>query len=59
MKRRCPTPRKVAHPTQAAAKKHQGSLYAKEGKVAMVHVYRCRCGSWHVGGRRKALGRRR
>lgn len=58
-RRRCPTPRKIAHPDRAAAQRHANSLYAAEGKVAMVHVYKCRCGAWHVGGRRKARGRRR
>lgn len=58
-KRRCPTPYKQAHATKAAAQRHVSSLYAKEGKAAMVRPYLCRCGSWHVGGRRKKFGRRR
>lgn len=59
MSRRCPTPNKVAHPNEAAARKHQGALYAKEGKAALVHAYKCKCGAWHVGGRRKKFGRKR
>lgn len=56
--KKCPTPAKNAHPTKADAQRHAGGLYAKHGKTAMVHVYKCRCGAWHVGGRRKARGRR-
>jgi hypothetical protein len=59
MAQRCPTPTKVAHPTETAAKRHAGGLYAKEGKVALVHPYKCKCGAWHIGGRRKKFGRRR
>lgn len=57
-KRRCPTPAKVAHPDQATAQRHVDSLYAKDGKAALVHAYHCICGAWHVGGRRKKFGRR-
>ena len=59
MTRSCPTPTKIAHPSEAAARKHQGALYAKEGKAALVSAYKCRCGAWHVGGRRKKFGRKR
>lgn len=55
---RCPTPWKIAHPTKAAAAKHVRSLYAREGRAALVHAYRCPCGAWHVGGP-KRFGRRR
>lgn len=60
-RRRCRTPWKVAHPSKAAAEKHAGGLYAKEGKAALVRPYLCECGSWHVGGRKRAprRGRRR
>ena len=58
--RRCPTPRKAAHATEAEAKKHLGALWAKEGRAGAgsLSVYKCRCGAWHVGGRRKRVGRR-
>lgn len=61
MSRRCPTPGKVAHPSEAAAKKHLGALWAKEGKAgaASMQVYKCQCGAYHVGGHRKKFGRRR
>ena len=58
-RRRCPTPTKVAHPNEAAARRHVAALYAKEGKAALVRAYKCQCGAWHVGGRRKKFGRRR
>lgn len=58
MKRKCPTPRKVAYQSRDAAQRHVNSLYSKDGKTAMVHPYKCRCGAWHVGGRRKKIGRR-
>jgi hypothetical protein len=57
--KRCPTPHKVAHVTRGEAEKHAGSLYAREGPAALVKPYKCRCGAWHVGGRRKKFGRRR
>jgi len=57
--KKCPTPYKIAHPSESQARKHQGSLYKKEGKVARIQVYKCRCGAWHLGGRRKKFGRRR
>ena len=56
---KCPTPTKIAHPSKAAAQRHAGSLYAREGKAALVKPYKCKCGAWHVGGRRKKFGRRR
>jgi hypothetical protein len=61
MSRRCPTPRKIAHPSKAAAKKHPGGLWAKEGRAgaASMQVYKCVCGAYHVGGHRKKFGRRR
>ena len=59
MSKRCPTPSKVAHPSKNQAEKHKNGLYAKEGLTAMVHVYKCPCGAWHVGGRRKRFGRKR
>jgi hypothetical protein len=59
MSKKCPTKHKIAHPTKEAAQKHAGGLYARQGKVALVHVYKCSCGAWHVGGRRKRIGRRR
>lgn len=58
MARKCPTPAKVAHPSEAQAQKHARGLYAKDGKAALVRAYKCRCGAWHVGGRRKKFGRR-
>lgn len=57
-KRRCPTPRKMAYPTRELAQRHVSSLYSKEGRTAMVRPYKCVCGAWHVGGRRKKIGRR-
>jgi hypothetical protein len=59
-KRRCPTKYKKAHPTKAAAQKHLNGLWAREGAAgaASMSVYLCRCGAYHVGGRRKAIGRR-
>lgn len=56
---KCPTPYKIAHPDESAARRHEGSLYRKEGKVAQIHAYKCRCGAWHLGGRRKKFGRKR
>ena len=58
MSKRCPTPRKRAHATRKEAEEHVNGLYAKHGKAAAVWPYKCRCGAWHVGGRRKRTGRR-
>jgi hypothetical protein len=58
-RRKCPTPHKIAYTSRDAAQRHVGALYAKDGKVAMVHPYKCKCGAWHVGGRRKKFGRRK
>lgn len=52
----CPNPRKIAHPSEAAARAHLDSLRRKDG-ADYCRPYRCRCGAWHVGHDRKLLDR--
>ena len=33
--------------------------YTDKPGYIMIQVYKCRCGAWHLGGRRKKFGRRR
>lgn len=56
--KKCPTKFKRAYDTREGAQDQVNDMYRRMGKVAMVHPYKCKCGKWHVGGRRKAVGRR-
>ena len=46
---KCPKPEKYKHYSRKAAEKAMASLEAANGIDLSLHVYRCKCGKWHVG----------
>lgn len=54
----CPTPKKIAHKSQGAARKHLELLGQAKELGPDWNVYPCPCGSWHIGHRRGSLASR-
>lgn len=51
----CPTPSKISHRSQGAAKKHLEILGRSTPLGPDWNVYHCQCGSWHIGHARGSL----
>lgn len=56
-KRTCPTPHKQAHATETQAIAHERSLRANRPTID-ERAYRCVCGAWHVGAKKRRKPRR-
>lgn len=49
----CPHPEKQRHHNRAAATKARDSLERDKGIELGLEPYRCTCGAWHLGHKRK------
>lgn len=49
----CPHPEKQRHYTERAALKARDSMERTKGIELGLEPYRCECGVWHLGHRRK------